>query len=121
MSPNTGGTANEVAVVATRRVDHDRVADYQLWSEKVQARLARTPGFISAEQLPAARLPVWKTVGGAVLLLAVIGACLAMFLVLLPDNSGSTAQPGSRELSLLRETPVPAPLPAAPSYRASSR
>ena len=34
--------------------------------------------------LPAARLPVWKTVGGAVLLLAVIGACLAMFLVLLP-------------------------------------
>ena len=207
MSLNTGGTATEVAVVTTRRVDHDRVADYQLWNEKVQARLARTPGFITAEQLPAipgqqdfwtqiirfsdkessvrwthspelaalvteiepytenlevsavrigtndwlnfglstksgpgapakwkqliagimvlyptvvvvnlllgrlvtvpvalvmmiflpqlsrvlhgwllpaARLPVWKTVGGAVLLLAVIGACLAMFLVLLP-------------------------------------
>jgi hypothetical protein len=29
-------------------------------------------------------LPVWKTVGGAVLLLTVIGACLALFLVLLP-------------------------------------
>jgi len=53
VSPNTGGTATEVAVVTTRRVDHDRVADYRLWSEKVQARLARTPGFISAEQLPA--------------------------------------------------------------------
>lgn len=34
--------------------------------------------------LPAKPLPVWKTVGGAVLLLAVIGACLALFLVLLP-------------------------------------
>jgi len=29
-------------------------------------------------------LPMWKTVGGAALLLAVIGACLALFLVLLP-------------------------------------
>jgi len=53
VSPNTGGTAAEVAVVATRRVDHDRVADYQLWSEKVRACLERTPGFVSAEQLPA--------------------------------------------------------------------
>lgn len=34
--------------------------------------------------LPAERLPVSKTIGGAVLLLAVIGACLALFLVLLP-------------------------------------
>ena len=34
--------------------------------------------------LPAKRLPVWKTVGGAVLLLAVIAACLALFLVLVP-------------------------------------
>jgi len=34
--------------------------------------------------LPAKRLPAWKTAGGAVLLLAVIGACLALFLVVLP-------------------------------------
>ena len=34
--------------------------------------------------LPAKPLPMWKTVGGAALLLAVIGACLALFLVLLP-------------------------------------
>lgn len=53
MPPNAGGTTAGVAVVTTRRVDHDRVADYQLWSEKVRARLERTPGFVSAEQLPA--------------------------------------------------------------------
>ena len=34
--------------------------------------------------LPAQKLRVWTTVGGAALLLAVIGACLALFLVLLP-------------------------------------
>lgn len=39
--------------MTTRRVDHDRVGDYQMWSEKVRAILERTPGFISAEQLPA--------------------------------------------------------------------
>lgn len=39
--------------MTTRRVDHDRVGDYQVWSEKVRAILERTPGFISAEQLPA--------------------------------------------------------------------
>ena len=44
---------SQVAIVTTRRVDHDRVADYQLWSEKVLACLERAPGFISAEQLPA--------------------------------------------------------------------
>jgi antibiotic biosynthesis monooxygenase (ABM) superfamily enzyme len=44
---------SEVAIVTTRRVDPDRVADYQVWSEKVRACLQRTPGFVSAEQLPA--------------------------------------------------------------------
>lgn len=39
--------------MTTRRVDPDRVADYQVWSEKVRACLQRAPGFISAEQLPA--------------------------------------------------------------------
>lgn len=43
----------EVAIVTTRRVDPDRVADYQVWSEKVRACLQRAPGFVSAEQLPA--------------------------------------------------------------------
>jgi antibiotic biosynthesis monooxygenase (ABM) superfamily enzyme len=53
VTPNAGGTTAGVAVVTTRRVDHERVADYQLWSEKVRACLERTPGFVSAEQLPA--------------------------------------------------------------------
>ena len=53
MSPNTDDATAAVAVVTTRRVEHDRVADYQVWSEKVRACLERTPGFISAEQLPA--------------------------------------------------------------------
>jgi antibiotic biosynthesis monooxygenase (ABM) superfamily enzyme len=44
---------SQVAIVTTRRVDRDRVADYQMWSEKVRACLERAPGFISAEQLPA--------------------------------------------------------------------
>lgn len=44
---------SQVAIVTTRRVDPDRVADYQVWSEKVRAFLQRAPGFISAEQLPA--------------------------------------------------------------------
>jgi antibiotic biosynthesis monooxygenase (ABM) superfamily enzyme len=44
---------SEVAIVTTRRVDPDRVADYQVWSEKVRACLQRAPGFVSAEQLPA--------------------------------------------------------------------
>lgn len=44
---------SQVAIVTTRRVDPDRVADYQVWSEKVRACLQRAPGFISAEQLPA--------------------------------------------------------------------
>lgn len=39
--------------MTTRRVDPGRVGDYQMWSEKVRAILERTPGFISAEQLPA--------------------------------------------------------------------
>ena len=52
MSSNTGGATSGVAVVTTRRVDRDRVADYQTWSEKVRACLEYTPGFISAEQLP---------------------------------------------------------------------
>lgn len=39
--------------MTTRRVDRNRVADYQMWSQKVQATLKRAPGFISAEQLPA--------------------------------------------------------------------
>ncbi|MCX6481680.1 MAG: hypothetical protein NTY24_15245 [Mycobacterium sp.] len=34
--------------------------------------------------LPAQQLRLSKTVGGAVVLLAVIGACLALFLVLFP-------------------------------------
>jgi antibiotic biosynthesis monooxygenase (ABM) superfamily enzyme len=53
VASNTGGTAAGVAVVTTRRVDDDHVADYLLWSEKVRACLERTPGFVSAEQLPA--------------------------------------------------------------------
>ena len=53
MSPNTGDAASAVAVVTTRRVDGDRVADYEMWSEKVRACLEQTPGFVSAEQLPA--------------------------------------------------------------------
>lgn len=53
MSPTTGDAASGVAVVTTRRVDGDRVADYEMWSEKVRACLEQTPGFISAEQLPA--------------------------------------------------------------------
>lgn len=53
MSPSEGGAKSEVALVTTRRVNHDRVADYQIWSEKVRAILERTPGFISADQLPA--------------------------------------------------------------------
>jgi antibiotic biosynthesis monooxygenase (ABM) superfamily enzyme len=44
---------SQVAIVTTRRVDRDRVADYRMWSEKVRACLERAPGFISAEQLPA--------------------------------------------------------------------
>lgn len=44
---------SEVAIVTTRRVDPDRVADYQVWSEKVRSCLQRAPGFVSAEQLPA--------------------------------------------------------------------
>ena len=44
---------SQVAIVTTRRVDRDRVADYRMWSEKVRACLQRAPGFISAEQLPA--------------------------------------------------------------------
>lgn len=39
--------------MTTRRVDPGRVGDYQMWSEKVRVLLERTPGFISAEQLPA--------------------------------------------------------------------
>lgn len=39
--------------MTTRRVDPGRVGDYQMWSEKVRVILERTPGFISAEQLPA--------------------------------------------------------------------
>lgn len=42
-----------MALVTTRRVDPDRVADYRVWSQKVQSRLEGVPGFISAEQLPA--------------------------------------------------------------------
>jgi antibiotic biosynthesis monooxygenase (ABM) superfamily enzyme len=42
-----------VALVTTRRVDPNRVADYQQWSERVQRRLTQVPGFVSAEQLPA--------------------------------------------------------------------
>lgn len=53
MSSSTGGAKSEVALVTTRRVDHDRVGDYQMWSEKVRGVLEQTPGFISAEQLPA--------------------------------------------------------------------
>jgi antibiotic biosynthesis monooxygenase (ABM) superfamily enzyme len=44
---------SEVAIVTTRRVDPDRITDYEVWSEKVRACLQRTPGFVSAEQLPA--------------------------------------------------------------------
>jgi hypothetical protein len=36
---------------------------------------------------------VWKTVGGAVLLLTVIGACLALFLVLLPAATAVPSPP----------------------------
>ena len=39
--------------MTTRRVDGSRVADYQMWGEKVRARLEQAPGFVSAEQLPA--------------------------------------------------------------------
>ena len=53
MSSTTGDATSGVAIVTTRRVDRDRVADYRMWSEKVQACLERAPGFISAEQLPA--------------------------------------------------------------------
>lgn len=48
-----GADTAGVAVVTTRRVDQDRVADYQRWSAKVQTCLTRAPGFVSAEQLPA--------------------------------------------------------------------
>lgn len=53
MSSTTDRGTSEVAIVTTRRVDPDRVADYREWSEKVRACLQRTPGFVSAEQLPA--------------------------------------------------------------------
>lgn len=53
MSAGTGGAKSEVALVTTRRVDHDRVADYLMWSEKVRTCLEQRPGFVSAEQLPA--------------------------------------------------------------------
>jgi len=53
VSPSTGDAASGVAVVTTRRVDGDRVADYEMWSEKVRACLERTPGYVSSEQLPA--------------------------------------------------------------------
>ena len=53
MSSPAGDATSGVAIVTTRRVDRDRVADYRMWSEKVQACLERAPGFISAEQLPA--------------------------------------------------------------------
>lgn len=39
--------------MTTRRVDCGRVADYEMWSEKVRACLEQAPGFVSAEQLPA--------------------------------------------------------------------
>lgn len=53
MSSPASEATSGVAFVTTRRVDPDRVADYQVWSEKVQTCLERAPGFISAEQLPA--------------------------------------------------------------------
>jgi len=53
VSSTTDDATSEVAFVTTRRVDRDRVADYQTWSEKVRDCLERTPGFVSAEQLPA--------------------------------------------------------------------
>ncbi|MFN0144318.1 MAG: hypothetical protein ACKVP6_12895 [Mycobacterium sp.] len=53
VSSTSGELASGVALVTTRRVDPDRVADYQAWSEKVQARLKLVSGFISVEQLPA--------------------------------------------------------------------
>ena len=53
MSSTTDRGTSEVAIVTTRRVDPDRVADYQVRSEKVRACLQRAPGFVSAEQLPA--------------------------------------------------------------------
>lgn len=53
MPATTDDEMSQVAIVTTRRVDRDRVADYQMWSEKVRACLERAPGFISAEQLPA--------------------------------------------------------------------
>ena len=57
MPTTTGSTpgagSSGVAVVTTRRVDHDRVADYLRWGQKVQSCLKTMPGFISAEQLPA--------------------------------------------------------------------
>ena len=53
MPATTDDGMSQVAIVTTRRVDRDRVADYQMWSQKVRACLERAPGFISAEQLPA--------------------------------------------------------------------
>lgn len=53
MPSTAGGATSGVALVTTRRVDRGRVADYEKWSEKVQACLEQAPGFISAEQLPA--------------------------------------------------------------------
>ena len=53
MSSTTDRGMSEVAIVTTRRVDPDHVADYQVWSEKVRSCLQRAPGFVSAEQLPA--------------------------------------------------------------------
>lgn len=53
MPATTDDEMSQVAIVTTRRVDRDRVADYRMWSEKVRACLERAPGFISAEQLPA--------------------------------------------------------------------
>lgn len=53
MSSTARDATSGVALVTTRRVDSGRVADYEMWSEKVRACLEQTPGFISAEQLPA--------------------------------------------------------------------
>jgi len=53
VSSTVDGATSGVALVTTRRVDGSRVADYQIWGEKVRARLEQAPGFVSAEQLPA--------------------------------------------------------------------
>ncbi len=55
---------SQVAFVTTRYVEPGRESDYTRWSERAEAALDKIPGFVSAEQIPAAAngQPFWTQV-----------------------------------------------------------